>query len=438
MTSGVCYSMSMFRTILRERLKSSANYRRFSLFSVFVSFACGQFVQQLNPLIGTGTFPNIYQPSPVAISADGNTAIVGLPEDNGGGSVCIFIRSNDSWFQQGNKLQGTGEVAINGAGVIFGVTVAISADGNTAIVGSTADNSTTGAAWIFARSSNGSWSQQGAKLVGSGAAGFALSLAISGDGNTAAIGGYDNNNAGAAWVFTRANGTWKQQGGKLFPSDSSGASSAGASVALSADGNTLITGGPGDNNSVGALWQFQRSGSTWSQSGNKIVPTDAKYASAVGQSLALSADGSTMVAGGYLPPTGAGTEWVFTSASGVWTQQGPGLVGLDVPWPGGSIQGRGVAISADGNTMVTVGSSVWIFDRTNGVWSQRVGMLTINGGGPVRPGAPSVSNAVALSGDAHTLFVGGYVLASSQLQLGYVGPYGSAWSRALHRNRAKS
>jgi uncharacterized protein (TIGR03437 family) len=339
-----------------------------------------------------------------------------LPEDNGGGSLCIFVRSNGSFVQEGNKLQGTGEIAINGAGVNFGVSVAISADGNTAIVGSTADNSTTGAAWIFTRSSNGSWSQQGAKLVGSGAAGFAhqgTSLAISADGNTAAIGGsYDNNSAGAVWVFARANGTWKQQGGKLLPADSDGPPGVGLSVALSADGNTLIMGGPGDANSVGALWQYQRSGNTWSQSGSKIVPADAKYGSAVGESLALSADGSTMVAGGYLGPTGAGMEWVFASASGVWTQQGPGLVGLDVPSPGGSIQGRGVAISADGNTMVTVGSSVWIFYRANGVWTQRVGMLTINGGGPKPPGGPLASNAVALSGDASTLLIGGYMLAS--------------------------
>jgi uncharacterized protein (TIGR03437 family) len=408
---GACYRIDMSQRIRRLKL--------FSVSGLFISFACGQFVQQPNPLIGTGAFGNSDQGLSLAISADGNTAIVGGPADNGGGSVWIFVRSNGEWVQQGNKLQGTGEVAAGGAGVNFGVSVAISADGNTTVVGSTADNMTTGAAWIFTRSSNRSWSQQGAKLVGSGAAGFArqgTSLATSGDGNTVAIGGsYDNNGAGAVWVFARANGTWKQQGGKLLPADSVGPPAEGASLALSADGNTLITGGPGDNNSVGALWQYQRSGNTWSQSGSKIVPTDAKLQSAVGQSFALSADGSTMVAGGYLGPLGAGTEWVFTSANGGWTQQGSGLVGLDsAPWPAGSIQGRGVAISADGNTMVTIGSSVWIFSRANGVWTQRVGMLSLTGGGPVEPGAPLVFPAIALSGDASTLFAGGYTLASGQ------------------------
>jgi hypothetical protein len=62
---------------------------------------------------------------------------------------------------------------------------------------------------------------------------------------------------GAAWVFTRSNGVWTQQGSKLvgtvaiptLPQE-------GYSVALSADGKTAIIGGPGDNLSVGAAWVF--------------------------------------------------------------------------------------------------------------------------------------------------------------------------------------
>ena len=48
--------------------------------------------------------------------------------------------------------------------------------------------------------------QQGAKLVGTGAVGAAeqgRSVALSADGNTAVVGGYnDNSQVGAAWVFT--------------------------------------------------------------------------------------------------------------------------------------------------------------------------------------------------------------------------------------------
>src|SRR6202011_2818109 len=87
---------------------------------------------------------------------------------------------------------------IDGQGII----VAISADGNTAITGAPQDNGAIGAAWVFTRS-NGTWSQQGAKLVGSGAVGVARqdAVALSADGNTALIGGYnDNSGLGATWV----------------------------------------------------------------------------------------------------------------------------------------------------------------------------------------------------------------------------------------------
>src|SRR6202042_503525 len=47
-----------------------------------------------------------------------------------------------------------------------------------------------------------------------------------------------------------------QQGPKLSPSDASGEANFGDSVALSADGTTQLIGGLGDNNSVGAAWAF--------------------------------------------------------------------------------------------------------------------------------------------------------------------------------------
>ena len=42
-------------------------------------------------------------------------------------------------------------------------------------------------------------------------------------------------------------------------------------MALSADGNTALIGGPGDNGWVGAAWVFTRSGSTWTQQGSKLT-----------------------------------------------------------------------------------------------------------------------------------------------------------------------
>jgi hypothetical protein len=70
------------------------------------------------------------------------------------------------------------------------------------------DNSSVGAAWIWTRSA-GVWTQQGSKLVGTGAVVNAMqghSVSLSSDGNTAIIGGWeDNSNAGAAWIFATPN-----------------------------------------------------------------------------------------------------------------------------------------------------------------------------------------------------------------------------------------
>ena len=58
--------------------------------------------------------------------------------------------------------------------------------------------------------------QQGSKLVGTGAVGAAhqgYSVAVSADGSTAVVTGYgDSSFTGAAWVFTRGEGVSSQEG----------------------------------------------------------------------------------------------------------------------------------------------------------------------------------------------------------------------------------
>jgi hypothetical protein len=201
----------------------------------------------------------------VALSADGSTAVVGGPWDNGQiGATWVFTRGNGAWNQQA-KLVGSGAVGYPEQGL----SVAVSGDGNTAIVGGLGDNSEVGAAWVFSRG-NGVWSQQGKKLVGTGAVGPAAqgrSVALSGDGNTAVVGGgtdnrsIDGNATGAAWVYTRSGGVWTQQGSKLVGIGAVGLAEQGTSVALSGDGQTIISGGPGDNSPAaqqhtGAAWVF--------------------------------------------------------------------------------------------------------------------------------------------------------------------------------------
>ena len=371
-------------------------------------------------LVGTGAVGSANQGMAVALSADGNTAIVGGPGANNAdrdrpasigpaGAAWVFTQSGGVWRQQAKLVGTTGEY---GGGLWSqGASVAVSADGNTAIVGGPSDNRTTGAAWVFTRSSDG-WTQQGNKLVGSGAGeaalppGQGMCVAVSADGKTAIVGGWGTE---GAWVFTRSGSVWTQQGKKLIGTGAVGNARRGMSVALSADGNTAIVGGWSDNSKTGAAWVFTRSGASWTQQGKKLVGTDALGSARQGMSVALSADGNTAIVGGpgdnpwdRSVPFGlgaAGAAWVFTRSGGVWTQQNKlvstGAVGR---------LGTSIALSADGNIAIVGGFAedggvALVFTRGGGQWTQDKRLV---GTGAIGKSAPSV----ALSTDGSVVILG--------------------------------
>jgi hypothetical protein len=107
----------------------------------------------------------------------------------------------------------------------------------TAIVGGLHDNSSTGAAWVYTGSGD-VWTQQGSKLVGAGAVGQAgqgFSVALSANGNAVIVGRFgDNSYIGVAWVFGRNGTVWTQQGNKLVGTGAVERATQGVSVALSA------------------------------------------------------------------------------------------------------------------------------------------------------------------------------------------------------------
>ncbi len=367
-------------------------------------------VQQGSKLVGIGTIGStIWQGQTVSVSADGNTAIVGGHYDNSGiGAAWIYTRTGGVWTQQGSKLVGTGSISQ----VYQGWSVSISADGNTAIVGGYYDNNQQGAAWVYTRTA-GVWTQQGSKLVGTGntsAARQGYSVSLSADGNTAIVGGYNDNGAqGAVWIYARTAGVWTQQGSKLVGTGNTGAANQGYSVCLSPDGNTAIVGGNADDSNQGAAWVYTRTGGVWTQQGSKLVGTGNTGAAYQGYSVSLSADGNTAMVGGNDDNIHQGAAWVYTRSGGVWTQQGSKLVGT-----GGTAtayQGNSVSLSADGNTAMVGGyndngalGAVWVYTRTGGVWTQQGSKLV---------GTGSIDNArqgysVSLSADGNTSFVGGY------------------------------
>jgi phosphodiesterase/alkaline phosphatase D-like protein len=362
----------------------------------------------------------------VAVSANGNTALIGGRGTLGVGAAWVFTRSGSTWTQQGEKLLGGGE---SGAGE-FGYSVALSSDGNTALIGGPSDNAKVGAAWVFTREGS-IWTKQGAKLTGSGEIGaveLGSSVALSSDGNTALIGGPgDNGKVGAAWVFTRSGSTWTQQGAKLHlffeGSGEIGAGEVGSSVALSPDGNTALLGGPGNNGKVGAAWVFTRSGSTWTLQGATLTGSGEIGSGQFGSSVALSSkEGNTALIGALADNGKVGAAWVFTRSGSTWTQQGSKLTGSGEIGTGEF--GSSVALSSEpGNTALIGGpgdnsrvGAAWVFTRSGSTWTQQGEKLTSKS--PEEIGEGNFGSSVALSSEGSTALIGG---------AGDNGRVGAAW-----------
>ena len=86
------------------------------------------------------------------------------------------------------------------------------------------------------------------------------------------------NFVGAAWVYSRSGDVWTQQGDKLV-GPAVGRAYQGFSVSMSGDGNTAIVGGPTDNDLVGAAWIYITSagrvpGTSWAASWSAPVRLD--------------------------------------------------------------------------------------------------------------------------------------------------------------------
>jgi hypothetical protein len=310
---------------------------------------------------------------------------------------------------------------------LLGVTMAMSADGSTLAVSAPYEDSAatginanqrddsvsdSGAVYVFVRTGS-SWSQQAyIKPSNTGSSDkFGFALALSGDGNTLAVGATledssargiggnqaDNSadSAGAVYVFVRSGSTWSQQA-YVKASNADAGDQFGWSVALSRDGSTLAvgaqseagaatginppspggsgaTGGGQEDNSApdaGAAYVFARRGATWTQQAY-VKPSNAQGGDRFGFSITLSADGNTLAAGSYdedgsatgvngVSDEGApnsGAAYVFVRRGDTWTQEAYVKQSTTVR---NSAFGSAVALSADGATL-----AVGAVDETN-------------------------------------------------------------------------
>lgn len=348
----------------------------------------------------------------VAVSADGATAFVGAPRIQANftdrGAAYVFTRVGALWIQQQILIPSEAE-----PGDCFGFAVALSADGATAIIGAPAitlfddePNPATNAAYVFTRD-GATWTQR-QKLTASDTTHgdfYGYAIAISGDGTTAAVGALaKKGGSGAAYVFARGD-VWAQQQ-ELTADDGAPRDTFGNAIALSGTGDALVIGAEAKDATTGAAYIFTRDGTTWSQQ-QKLLASDAAPKDFFGNSVAVSADGTTAVIGAPQHTMGEsvrGAAYVFSRGGNGWSQQAQ-LFAADTITSTGTIAedefAYVVALSGTGDTVVIgeYGGAAYSFTRSGTSWSQQQRWAS-------KAPAGFFGSSVAMSAGGSTVLIG--------------------------------
>jgi hypothetical protein len=288
----------------------------------------------------------VFQGCSVTLSSDGKTVAFGGYQDNGGvGAVWVFQCINGDWVQQGPKLVNPTGNSSSG----LGYSVDISADGNTIIAGETFNPVLNEGNGILFTRTNSVWSLE-TNLVGTPNASFyfqGISVSISADGNTVALGSV----ADVVWIFVKdlVSNTWSQDGAPLTGPPGS---YFGISVSLSANGLRLAVGMPFYNSTMGAVSIFNKVGGVWLQDGLPFYQPYPDPNTFQGMSVELSADGNTLaVAGNSNSVNDEGIVWVYIYQDGNWMPAQKLVNGVPTDYV---LRGVDTAMSSDVSTMVTV------------------------------------------------------------------------------------
>lgn len=240
------------------------------------------------------------------------------------GRTYIFERDRENWTEL-QKLQASNTTNTDGFGA------AIAASGNHVAVGAPyhdGEASDGGAVFVFYR--DGALFTQQAVLSASDVeatdVSFGLALSMNATADLLVVGAHLKKESatapgGAAYVFIRDGNQWTQQA-KLISDDRASGDNFGFSVAISADGDTVAIGANDESAGDGAVYLFERSGTTWNQT-LKIPAPDAGNADHFGEAVAMY--GGVLAIGARADDTASGTDagslhvyrrsnngWVFT------------------------------------------------------------------------------------------------------------------------------
>lgn len=297
-----------------------------------------------------------------SLAVDGNTLVVGAnAHTHYTGAAYVFTESNGVWTQVAELTASDGVTGLD-----FGGSVAVS--GNTVVVGAPASSSSKpiSAIYVFEKPASG-WTNmtQTAKLTPSDtnpAGSFPSSVTISND--TIAAGDWhhqvgNNLDQGTVYVFVKPATGWTNmtQTAELTASD--GVTNDGLGLAVALKGNTLVAGALmfSSANFAGAAYVFEKPANGWAngQQTAKLTASDPKTDAVFGQSVALSDDEATIVAGAPGTTLGPdGDAYIFSKPATGW-QNSTQSSELIAPTPAGLGLFGYVAINGPG-TIIAVGA----------------------------------------------------------------------------------
>lgn len=329
-------------------------------------FATGAVLRKAATLVGSDTVTN--DNFGFAVGTYGTTAIVGAighrPPGNPGGTATgaayIFARSTTGvWSQQAELAPPAW--AQNGN---FGYAVAVY--DQTAVVTAPFTNQGDGLVAIYQKL-NGLWALQ-QTIASSPGTDFGWSVALL--KSTLIIGAPGSGPSGAAYVFVRGNSAWTQRAVLVPPSGSGGFFGEDVSISGTSTPFTVAVGAPLESSSTGAAYVFQGAAATWHETGH-LQAADGAVGDQFGWSVANSASAVAVGAndaGGHV-----GAVYVFTKTASGYVQQSK-----IVPQDGAYGAQFGTILSMAGQTIVTnneLRGAVYVYTQQNGFWSQRAELV---------------------------------------------------------------
>ena len=357
-TNGLVTIVSIGTTTIRATQAAAGNYTSAYFEDSFTVTTWSQRGQDIN-----GEAAGDYSGWSVSLSSSGNTLAVGAIYNDGSGSSSGHTRVYDwntvAWAKRGSDING------EAAGDYSGISVSLSSDGNTLAIGAVYNDGAGSNAghvrvyyWDTVATPN-KWTKRGSDIDGESAGDFSgVSVSLSSDGNTLVVGGHYNDgtglDAGHARVYDWNTVAWTKRGSDIDGEAANDQS--GVSVSISSDGNTVAIGARyNDDAGVDAGharvydWDTVTTPNQWTQRGQDVNGEAAGDYS--GWSVSLSSDGNTVAIGALNNDasgnllSNAGHARVYDWDTVAWTQRGSDIDGEAA----GDNSGWSVSLSSDGN-----------------------------------------------------------------------------------------